>query len=80
MTVTYEAHPALPVDHLFQALAAALGPEAIGVVLSGTGSDGALGLAAIKARGGFALVQEPSSARFGEMPRCAITHSPQTGC
>ncbi|CAL1241076.1 CheR family methyltransferase [Candidatus Methylocalor cossyra] len=76
LTVTYEAHPALPVDHLFQALAAALGPEAIGVVLSGTGSDGALGLAAIKARGGFALVQEPSSARFGEMPRCAITHSP----
>ena len=46
-----------PIDEFFDSLAAELGEDAIGVVLSGTGHDGALGLKAIKARGGLTLAQ-----------------------
>lgn len=62
----------LPIDALFQSLAAECGARAVGVVLSGMGSDGALGLQAIRARGGLALVQLPASAQFDSMPRSAI--------
>jgi two-component system, chemotaxis family, CheB/CheR fusion protein len=62
----------LPVNVLFSSLARSQGDRAIGVVLSGMGSDGTLGLGAIKAVGGLAAVQEPASAQFDSMPRSAI--------
>jgi len=62
----------LPIDVLFCSLAADQGARAIGVVLSGMGSDGTLGLQAIKTQGGLSLAQEPSSAQFDSMPKSAI--------
>ena len=62
----------LPVNVLFSSLARDQGASAIGVVLSGMGSDGTLGLQALKAVGGLTVVQEPSSAQFDSMPRSAI--------
>jgi two-component system, chemotaxis family, CheB/CheR fusion protein len=62
----------LPIDVLFCSLAGEQGARAIGVVLSGMGSDGTLGLQAIKTQGGLTLAQEPSSAQFDSMPRTAI--------
>ena len=62
----------LPVDFFFAALAADLGNHAIGVVLSGTGSDGTEGLKAIKAEGGITFVQDPKTARFAGMPQSAV--------
>jgi two-component system CheB/CheR fusion protein len=62
----------LPVDRLFSSMARELGERAIGVVLSGMGSDGTLGLQAIKSQGGLTLAQQPESAQFDSMPRSAI--------
>jgi PAS domain S-box-containing protein len=62
----------LPIDHFFHTLAKAQGHLAIGVVLSGTASDGTLGLKSIKAAGGITFAQEPKSARFDGMPRSAL--------
>jgi two-component system CheB/CheR fusion protein len=62
----------LPIDVLFSSLARELGDQAIGVVLSGMGSDGTLGLQAIRTQGGLTLVQTPESAQFDSMPRSAI--------
>lgn len=63
-----------PIDAFFDSLGTALGEKAIGIVLSGTGSDGALGLKAIKERGGFTLAQgkDGSSPQYEEMPAGAI--------
>lgn len=66
----------LPVNVLFSSLASGQGERAIGVVLSGMGSDGTLGLQAIKAVGGLTAVQSPESAQFDSMPRSAI----EAGC
>ncbi len=62
----------LPIDSFFASLAEDRGPSAIGVVLSGTGTDGTHGLAAIKAAGGITFVQDPASAKFDGMPRNAL--------
>jgi two-component system, chemotaxis family, CheB/CheR fusion protein len=62
----------MPIDVLFQSLAEDQGPNAIGVVLSGSGSDGALGLQEIKGAGGITFAQDKASARFSDMPRAAI--------
>lgn len=62
----------LPIDIFFTALANDQGPLAMGVILSGTGSDGTRGLLAIKSAGGFAGVQTPETAQFDGMPRSAI--------
>ena len=62
----------LPIDLLFSSLARALGERAVGVVLSGMGSDGTLGLQAIKSQGGLTLAQSPDSAQFDSMPKSAI--------
>jgi two-component system CheB/CheR fusion protein len=62
----------LPIDLLFSSLARDQGDRAIGVLLSGMGSDGALGLQSIKAGGGLALVQQPELAQFDSMPKSAI--------
>lgn len=62
----------LPIDIFFTALANDQGPLAMGVILSGTGSDGTRGVLAIKSAGGFAAVQNPETAQFDGMPRSAI--------
>lgn len=62
----------LPVNVLFSSMARDQGAAAIGVVLSGMGSDGTQGLLALKAVGGLTVVQEPASAQFDSMPRSAI--------
>ena len=69
-TQTGAAH--LPIDSFLESLAEAQGSQSIGVILSGTGSDGTLGLEAIKAEGGITLAQDPRSARSEDMPRSAI--------
>ncbi|MGB5830940.1 MAG: chemotaxis protein CheB, partial [Thiohalocapsa sp.] len=62
----------LPIDLFFTALAREFGKFAIGVVLSGTGSDGTRGAVAINDAGGLLLAQEPESAKFDGMPRSVI--------
>ena len=64
--------PRHSIDRLFRSMATDLGELAIGVVLSGVGSDGTLGLRAIKSAGGIALAQEPSTAGQAGMPQSAI--------
>ena len=61
----------LPIDTLFRSLAADRGPAAVAVVLSGTGSDGTLGLKAIKEEFGMVMVQDEESAQYDGMPRSA---------
>jgi len=61
-----------PIDHFFRSLARELEGRAIGVVLSGTGSDGTLGLRAIKAEGGITFVQDEKSAQHPGMPQSAL--------
>ncbi|HET9445289.1 MAG TPA: CheR family methyltransferase, partial [Steroidobacteraceae bacterium] len=60
-----------PIDLLFRSLAEQLG-DGIAVILSGAGSDGAIGVRAVKESGGIILVQDPSEAQYGSMPRSAI--------
>jgi len=62
----------LPINVLFSSLASSQGDRAIGVILSGMGSDGTAGAQAIKAMGGLTLVQEPATAQFDSMPKSAI--------
>ncbi|MFV5688080.1 chemotaxis protein CheB [Flavobacterium sp. ZT3R25] len=62
----------LPVDVFFRSLALDRMEKSIGIILSGMGSDGSLGLKSIKEKNGIVLVQEPSSAKFDSMPRNAI--------
>jgi len=65
-------HPNVTIDQFFESLADACGNRSIGVLLSGTGSDGTSGLRAIKAAGGLTFAQDEASAKFAEMPRNAI--------
>jgi len=60
------------IDVLFESAADAYSERVIGVILTGASADGSHGLSAIRARGGCALVQEPSSAECGTMPRAAL--------
>lgn len=62
----------LPIDFFFRSMADDLQQHAIGVILSGMGSDGTLGLRAIKEKGGSVFVQDPASSKFDGMPRSAI--------
>jgi two-component system CheB/CheR fusion protein len=59
------------IDAFFRSLATQRKSQAIGVVLSGTGTDGTLGLAAIKAEGGIAFAQDQKTAKYPDMPRSA---------
>jgi len=62
----------VPIDGFFASLAAEQRDHAVGILLSGAGTDGALGIQAIKENGGMTMVQQPESARFDSMPRSAI--------
>jgi two-component system CheB/CheR fusion protein len=62
----------MPIDSFLRALAADRGSKALGVVLSGTATDGTLGLRAIQAAGGVTFAQEMRTAKFDNMPRSAI--------
>lgn len=63
--------PKPSINELFNSLAQDVADKAIGVILSGTGSDGAQGMIAIKAAGGITLAQDEDSARYSGMPRAA---------
>jgi two-component system CheB/CheR fusion protein len=62
----------LPIDFFLRSLAQDRQEHSIGVILSGMGSDGTLGLRAIKEKAGVVLVQDPATAKFNGMPRSAI--------
>ncbi|MCF8167024.1 MAG: PAS domain-containing protein [Rhodoferax sp.] len=62
----------LPIDIFFSSLAEVYGEKAVGIILSGTGTDGTRGAVAINAGGGFLMAQEPESCKFDGMPRSAI--------
>jgi chemotaxis methyl-accepting protein methylase len=62
----------LPIDYFLRSLAQDQQERSVAVILSGMGSDGTLGLRAIKEKAGLALVQEPATAKFDSMPRSAI--------
>ncbi len=66
----------MPIDHFFQSLAEERGHRAIGIILSGTASDGTEGCRAIKAAGGITFAQDEQSAKFTGMPRSAVA----SGC
>jgi two-component system chemotaxis response regulator CheB len=64
------------IDVLFESVARAAGPRAVGIVLSGANDDGAAGLARIAAAGGAAFVQDPATAQQRAMPVAAIARVP----
>lgn len=65
-------HPGLVVDLFFKSMAQRCGDRAVGIVLSGTGTDGAEGVKAIREAGGMVMVQNPNEAQFDGMPAAAI--------
>ncbi len=62
----------MPIDHFFESVASDRGELAVGVVLSGTGTDGTFGLRAILGNGGLSVAQDPATATFDGMPASAI--------
>ena len=62
----------LPIDFFFRSLARDQRERAIGIVLSGTGNDGTLGVQAIKGEGGMAMAQSPNTTEYDDMPKSAI--------
>jgi two-component system CheB/CheR fusion protein len=72
MQVLPEDRVRLTIDAFFRYLADDRGDKSIGIILSGGGSDGSLGLRAIKEEGGLVIVQDPETARHSSMPRSAL--------
>lgn len=64
------------IDVLFESAADTFGNKVIGIILTGSSRDGATGLAAIKLKGGFAIVQDPSTAESAVLPKAAIALVP----
>jgi len=65
-------HARPSIDVLFESAADAYGNKVIGIILTGSSKDGAAGLAAIKKKGGYSIVQEPSTAESSLMPESAL--------
>src|SRR5512147_567673 len=63
--------PHMPIDRFLRSLAEECGSKAVGVILSGSGTDGTAGLQAIKEAGGLTFAQDPTTAEFPSMPRAA---------
>ena len=63
-----KSHPIMAIDIFFESLAIEKGAKAIGIIFSGTGSDGTNGIEAIKSKGGIVIVQDPISSEFDGMP------------
>jgi two-component system CheB/CheR fusion protein len=61
-----------PIDHFFRTLATTHDGHAVAVILTGTGSDGTLGIKDVKANGGVVIVQDPAEAEYDGMPQSAI--------
>ena len=81
LTLTPRLHPPhLPIDFFFRALSGDRQEAAIGVILSGTGSDGTLGLAALKEAGGVTFAQEEQSAWYGGMPTAPLRRETWSSC
>ncbi|HEY2343872.1 MAG TPA: chemotaxis protein CheB, partial [Chthoniobacteraceae bacterium] len=76
LTPRKKNEPARSIDHFLQSLASDQKGNAIGVILSGAGSDGAKGLKAIKHAGGITFAQDADSSKYDSMPRSAVA----TGC
>lgn len=73
LSIPVESHASrLPIDSFLSSLAEDQGKHSIGIILSGTGSDGTRGLRLIIEAGGMSLVQEPSRAKYDGMPTSAI--------
>jgi len=68
----YVSYARPSIDVLFESAVTAFGAAVIGIVLTGANSDGARGLAAIKAAGGLAIVQDPADAEASQMPAAAL--------
>ncbi len=62
----------MPIDFFFRSLSEDQKERAIGIIVSGTASDGTLGIKAIKGEGGMVMVQEPATAKYDGMPRSAV--------
>ena len=62
----------MPIDFFFRSLSEDWGEKAVAIILSGTASDGTLGIKAIKGGGGMVMVQDPDTAKYDGMPRSAI--------
>ncbi len=62
----------MPIDFFFRSLSEDQGEKAIGIILSGTATDGTLGIKAIKGEGGMAMVQQPDTAKYDGMPKSAV--------
>jgi two-component system CheB/CheR fusion protein len=67
-----EQGPHMPIDRFLRSLAEECGSRAIGVILSGAGTDGAAGIQAIKAAGGVTFAQDQYTAKFASMPQAAV--------
>ena len=72
----HHASPKPSADRLFKSIAEECGEDSIGIVLSGTGSDGSYGVQSIRESGGITIAQDPVSAKYDGMPTSAI----ETGC
>src|SRR4051812_37775614 len=66
-------HNRMPIDHFFKSAAPELGQNFVAVILSGNGSDGTLGLKAVKEQGGMTIAQAVETAKYDSMPRNAIS-------
>lgn len=64
--------PRAPINHFFRSLAEQLAERAVGIILSGMGSDGTIGIQSIKGELGMVMVQDPASAKYDGMPQSAI--------
>ncbi|PQJ26959.1 hypothetical protein BSZ35_18745 [Salinibacter sp. 10B] len=72
VTATEGRHDISTIDRFFRSLAADQTTNAVGIILSGTGTDGSVGLRAIKEEGGVTMVQDPAEAEYDSMPQSAL--------